>query len=77
MGERNLGINDNVTLIKIAPKHQKVTPINEIEISVYSLEKHEAALAKAVEELEAEKEQLVKEAKIYVSKGMRTMVNIL
>lgn len=68
---------DKPMLIKICSQStSKVTPINEIDISTYRLESNEKILLKMIENLEDEKTQATKNARSYVAKGMRQMVNI-
>ncbi|KAJ8969534.1 hypothetical protein NQ314_001717 [Rhamnusium bicolor] len=51
----------------------KVTPISEIDIGIYTLEKNEKLISRNIESLEDEIQQCINEAKIHLSKNHRQM----
>lgn len=61
-------------LIKFA-NGEKVIPISEIDIGIYTLEKNEKMISKNIEHLEDEIQKCLKEAKIHLSKNHRQMVS--
>lgn len=68
--------NDELStvLIKFGEGH-KVTPINEIDIGIYTLEQNEKVLSKNIEVLEDEIQACVKEAKSHLAKNHRQLVS--
>lgn len=72
----NEHIHNEITLIKVGFVESKVSPVNEIDIGKYRLEKHEQVLLKKIEDLEKDKSEATKNVKAYLAKGMRQMVSI-
>lgn len=63
-------------LIKFADG-EKVNPVSEIDIGIYTLEKNENIISKNIENLEDQIQKCIKEAKMHLSKNHRQMVNSL
>uniref|UniRef100_V5H4X7 Charged multivesicular body protein n=1 Tax=Anoplophora glabripennis TaxID=217634 RepID=V5H4X7_ANOGL len=59
-------------LIKFA-NGEKVHPVSEIDIGIYTLEKNEKVISKNIENLEDEIQKCINEAKIHLSKNHRQM----
>lgn len=57
-------------LIKLGDPH-----ISELDLGVYTLQRNEQTLTRHLEQLEAEKQAAVQEARIYVAKNMRQAVS--
>jgi len=57
-------------LIKLGDAH-----INEIDLGVYTLKCNEQKLIRHLEQVEAEKQKMVQEARVYAGKNMRHAVS--
>jgi hypothetical protein len=61
---------DNDVLVKLGNTH-----IGEIDIGVYTLKCNEQKLIRHIEQMEAEKQKMVQQARVFVGKNMRHAVS--
>lgn len=73
--ERGEHLVANKTLVKVASCGKNVEPITELEKNYFKLKEAEKILIGEISNMDLEKDSLIKEAKIYISKNMKPIVS--